>query len=96
MGRIDPETYPVLPNKRMASYCGSASEWERLASEFEQSGEKRIAETIRAGIKRQHRKADGWYTRDRTRINPTGVYCLRFRGGSIDKMDAKTKGATNV
>lgn len=55
---------------------GMTSEcWHVFADHMDQAGEKRIAGAIRHGIGR-------WKNRDRWRIN------LRFRDGSIPKIDA--------
>jgi hypothetical protein len=79
----------IEPNKRTASYCGTKAEWDALATEFFQNGESRMASTIRDGIKRQGRPDRHWWSlgNDIPGVFPSDVFCLRFRGGSIDKMD---------
>ena len=61
---------------RFATYTASEEEWLELADTFEQSGEKRLAKTIRAGVRRVKNRGR-WFS----------YIPLRFRDGSITKMD---------
>lgn len=71
----------ITNTKRFASYHATDKEWTALADEFEQNSEKRLAATIRDGIKRQQQKEKWRYG------EPWSHHCLRFRDGSIAKMD---------
>lgn len=64
-----------------ACYSGTPDEWERIATHFEEHGEKRMANTIRAGIKRQSIKRYGYGY-------GYGWIGLKFRDGSIEKMES--------
>jgi hypothetical protein len=76
------EWYASLPEWRevthFASYGAKPAHWERIAVQFEENGEKRLAQTIRKGVDRQ--------TRPNHWAGSNYEITLRFRDGSIEKV----------
>jgi hypothetical protein len=65
-----------------ATFVGPSEEWEALATAVEAKGEKRLAKTIRNGIRRQERKYYHY---------PGRYIPRRFRDGSIAKIEAASQ-----
>lgn len=75
----------IRPTVYTATYHGTDAEWEMLAEYFENNHQKRMADTIRNGIERQIR-------RDKFRYDyEADHHSLRFKNGSIGKMNAALK-----
>jgi hypothetical protein len=72
----------------LATYHATPPDWEVLANYFDANKEKRLANTIRAGIKRQSQKY-GYYSGGKwvSGIQPEYSVGLRFKQGSVWKME---------
>ncbi len=73
----------MLKTFHQACYNGEREDWDRVIEHLTQKGEKRMVDTIQKAIKKQDRQINGQYDR-RFR----GDFGVRFRDGSIAKMDA--------
>ena len=71
---------PLQCTLRLATYYATREDWEAVAKDLEEKGEIRLAKAIRSGMDRGWRKHGGYFG-------------LRFRGGSIDKLDRYSDGS---
>jgi hypothetical protein len=62
---------------RQCTYHATRAEWRAVADDLDQRGEHRLAKAIKDGLAS---KSDYWY-------GPTNDIPLRFRGGSVAKLD---------
>jgi len=70
----------------MRSYSGTEAQWLKAADYFDSCNERRLAKAIRHGLERQNKRLSPHFRY--IELGPSWVYGLRFRDGSIAKLDA--------